>query len=199
MPGDLDVLNARAAAAFLGTHVETVRRLARRGGLPCFKVGKDWRFRKEALVRWADGQQTGRSPAASFSALIVDDEPRICQSLAKMIAGFGGSSRQATSGARALELVAEQVPDIIVLDLKMPGMTGPELLARLRPEHTSLPVVVVTGFPDSELVTQAMQHAPIMMLAKPVDRELFKRTVLSVVGRRSAIEQERISADGRGR
>ena len=47
-----DVLNNRDAADYLGAHVETVRCLAKRGDIPSYKVGKDWRFSKNALCRW---------------------------------------------------------------------------------------------------------------------------------------------------
>lgn len=57
MKNDSDVLNAKEAAEYLKAHVETVRRMARRGEIPAFKVGKDWRFHKEALRRWSEGQQ----------------------------------------------------------------------------------------------------------------------------------------------
>ena len=53
----LEVLNTQETAALLGVHVETVRRLARSGALPSFKVGKDWRFRRDALLQWIDEQQ----------------------------------------------------------------------------------------------------------------------------------------------
>jgi excisionase family DNA binding protein len=56
MKNDTDVLNAKEAAAYLKAHVETIRRMARRGEIPAFKVGKDWRFHQEALLRWIDGQ-----------------------------------------------------------------------------------------------------------------------------------------------
>jgi excisionase family DNA binding protein len=51
-----DVMNARDAGDFLKAHVETIRRRARRGEIPAFKVGKDWRFHKEALLSWTQGQ-----------------------------------------------------------------------------------------------------------------------------------------------
>ena len=51
-----EVLRAEEAAAFLCAHVETVRRLARRGEIPSFKVGKDWRFYRQALLRWIEEQ-----------------------------------------------------------------------------------------------------------------------------------------------
>jgi excisionase family DNA binding protein len=61
-----EVLNTKETAAFLGVHVETVRRLARSGALPSFKVGKDWRFRREVLLQWIEEQRLNRpgtSPA----------------------------------------------------------------------------------------------------------------------------------------
>ena len=54
---DLEVLTTLETASFLRVHIETLRRLARRGEIPSFKVGKDWRFRKDSLLRWADKQQ----------------------------------------------------------------------------------------------------------------------------------------------
>ena len=57
-----DVLNANEAARFLRAHVETVRRLARRGDLPSFKVGRDWRFDRRALLRWIAAQRMAAKP-----------------------------------------------------------------------------------------------------------------------------------------
>jgi excisionase family DNA binding protein len=54
-----DVMNAMDAAAFLGVHVETLRTLARKNKIPSFKIGRDWRFRKETLMLWADEQRSG--------------------------------------------------------------------------------------------------------------------------------------------
>jgi two-component system CheB/CheR fusion protein len=59
-----EVLDAHEAATLLSAHVETVRRLARRGDIPSFKVGKDWRFKREALVRWAERQPVANQQAA---------------------------------------------------------------------------------------------------------------------------------------
>ncbi|MEX2493848.1 MAG: helix-turn-helix domain-containing protein [Nitrospirales bacterium] len=56
-----DVLNAKEAAGFLKAHVETIRRMARIGEIPAFKLGKDWRFHKKALRRWMKGQRLGKS------------------------------------------------------------------------------------------------------------------------------------------
>ena len=181
-----DVMNALEAAAFLGVHVETLRKLARRKEIPCFKIGKDWRFRQEALVRWADGQQTVASRGC-FSVLIVDDDELVCRSLSRGVKLLGCTARHATSSAMGLELVAQETPDLILLDLLIPEMSGPQFLAELRKTHPMLPVVIVTGYPDSTLMQQAMQYAPIMLLSKPVEPELLKRSVRSIMGQKANV------------
>ena len=81
-----------------------------------------------------------------------------------------------------MELVAQDVPDVILLDLKMPDMNGPQFLEELRKTHPDLPVVIVTGYPNSELMQEAAKFAPVMLLAKPVENALLERTVRTVVG-----------------
>jgi excisionase family DNA binding protein len=182
MTGESDVLNAQQAAAFLGAHVETIRRLARRGGLPSFKVGKDWRFRREALVRWLEDQaSSGGQPCV----LVVDDDEGVRNTLARLLGRLGCRTRQATDGAAGLQEIAREAPDLVLLDLLMPAMTGPEFLRALRVTHPILPVVIVTGYPDSELMHEAARHGPLLLLAKPVDPDLLERTIRMVLGIRA--------------
>ena len=186
-----DVFTIREAAAFLGAHEQTVRRLARRHAIPAFKVGKDWRFRREALLRWAEEQHAPATDkgltvvdrGTPGSVLIIDDDERVRRWLARIVEGFGCRARQAASGAEGLELVAQAAPDLILLDLVMPDINGPAFLEELRKTHVEVPVVIVTGYPDGELMRQAAQHAPLMMLPKPVDRTLLERTVRVALGK----------------
>ncbi len=182
MSSDGDFLNVFEAAELLGIHVQTLRKLSRRGSIPCFKVGRDWRFRREALVRWADEQQPGEAPRKSV--LVVDDEAQICDALARIIEELGFEARTSTSAREGLSLVEERPPDLILLDLMMPGMNGPEFLEQLRRDHPHLPVVIVTGHPDSALMTRAAEHAPVMLLAKPLDRAPLVRTLLALLGQK---------------
>lgn len=185
MTSDDAVLNAREAAAFLKAHVETVRRLARRGEIPSFKLGKDWRFSKDALQRWSEGQQRQHSHGNLGFVLIVDDDTKVCRTLSRMLERIGCSTRYATDGAEGLELVAREAPDLILLDLKMPDMNGPQFLEKLRQTHPDLPVVIVTGYPDSELMAQAAQYGPLMLLAKPVEPTQIERTIRLVLGEKA--------------
>jgi excisionase family DNA binding protein len=179
MPRDPEVMNTQGTASFLGVHVETVRRLARCGDLPSFKVGKDWRFRKEALLRWTDSQQACRP---SGLVLIVDDDEKICRALVRIVEGVGCKAQSTTDGRSGLEIVSRTRPDLILLDLAMPGMNGPQFLKELRLTHPNLPVVIVTAYPDSELMAEAMKHGPLLLLPKPFEATEVEKIVGVVVG-----------------
>ena len=173
-------MNALEAASFLGAHVETVRRLARRGAIPSFKVGTDWRFSRAALRRWFEEQQPARGRPASV--LVVDDDPEVVRSIGRTAERLGYRSLRATSGAAGLEIVSREAPGLIFLDLVMPGKSGPDFLDELRPVHPDLPVVIVTGYPDGELMHRAAKHPPIMLLSKPATPEQIERTIRTVLG-----------------
>jgi len=74
MAGDNEFLNVFEASALLGVHDQTLRKLARQKKVPAFKVGKEWRFRREALIRWADDQHLEASDEPTCSVVIIDDE-----------------------------------------------------------------------------------------------------------------------------
>ena len=189
MATEEELMDAVHAAEFLGVHIQTLRKLAKQKRIPAFKVGREWRFRKEALIRWADEQGVTNPDETSCSVLIIDDEEKVCAALARMVERFGCRARQATDGQTGLELVARETPDIILLDLKMPHMNGPQFLAKLRDTHPYLPVVIVTGYPESDLMLEATKYAPVMLLSKPIEQEPLERTIRSFLG-------EKLSATG---
>lgn len=168
------ILNAQEAAEFLGAHIETIRRLARRGGIPAFKVGKDWRFSKKDLREWVTNQGMHRM---QNSVLVVDDEVSIAKLIRRIIGPLGYRVVAARDGQEGLREVAVQKIDLVLLDLKMPGMNGAEFIQRFRARQENTPVVIVTGYPESELMRQAMQFGPLMLLQKPIDQESLISTV----------------------
>ena len=165
MIGGDDILDARGAAELLGIHEETLRRLARENKVPAFKVGGVWRFSKNSLYNWA-GSQPARQ--TTKSVLVVDDEEYIRDTVGRTLQGEGFLVTTACGGAEALELMREHVPDLVLLDLKMPGMDGAATLKKIRETHGAIPVIIITGFPDSDLVNRALEYSPITLLAKPV-------------------------------
>ena len=168
MSYDPDVMNAEEAAHFLGAHVETVRRLARNGEIPAYKVGKDWRFRREALRNWIDSQSFRSRPP---NILVVDDQEDYSSVVRRFCEPEGYVVHTALTGEQGLASVLDHRIDLILLDLKMPGMNGPEFLRELRKIHPDLPVIIVTGYPDSELMLEASRYGPLMLLSKPVNKD----------------------------
>lgn len=169
-----DILNTKQAASLLGAHVETIRRMARKGEIPTFKIGTDWRYSKKALLQWA---QTHHLRQKQPCVLIVDDETVICDMIRYILKPTGRQVLAAHSGSEGLSIVSRESIDLILLDLSMPGMTGPEFLRELRKTHPQIPVVIITGYPDSALMMEAYHYGPLLLVPKPVEKKLLLSAV----------------------
>ena len=168
-------LNAKEAAAFLGGHVETIRRLARRGDIPAYKIGKDWRFRREAILRWAEEHHLRRKP---LCVLAVDDDPIVRKLITRLLEPEGFQVVTAGSGMDALAYLEKESVDLILLDLKMPEMNGAECLAELRKTGPGPAGHFYHGLSGQRtLWSKAMRYGPFMLLAKPIDNEHLIRSV----------------------
>jgi len=124
--------------------------------------------------------------------LVVDDEASARSGLEKLLRQEGYAVDVASDGAAALEVVADHPIDVVVSDLKMPGMDGVELMKRLHEKHRDLPVIVVTAFGDITSAVGAMRGGAMDYLTKPVD---FDALVLSI---ERALESRdlRVEAEG---
>ena len=169
-----DTLDIHGAARLLGVHVQTVRRLARCNQIPSYKVGKLWRFSRNGLRRWAERHHE-RSKAGHV--LVVDDQETIQAFLRYALESEGYRVSAALGGAEALEMMRRDLPDLVILDLKMPEMNGPAVLKEIRGAYGMLPVVILTAYPDSDLMNEAMRYSPILLLPKPVGHEQVLQTV----------------------
>ncbi|MFH1807533.1 MAG: response regulator [Pseudomonadota bacterium] len=181
------VLDARAAAELLGVHVETLRRLARRGGVPAFKVGKDWRFDRAALQRWT---QTEAVPARVTTVLLIDDDRLVLKAMRRVLERQGCRVLTALDGLQGLAQVRSESPDLVLLDLQMPAMSGPEFLRELRRTRPEMPVIIVTGYPDSKLMQQAIPYGPLMLLEKPASPSQLEGAVRMALGEAATLATE---------
>lgn len=100
--------------------------------------------------------------------LTVDDDRVLLARLDVGMRKAGYEVLQATSAEQALELVAQRVPDLALLDISMPGMSGLELAQRLRRE-TSVPFMFLSSHANKDIVREAAEHGAIGYLVKPVD------------------------------
>ena len=110
--------------------------------------------------------------------LIVDDEPNNVQLLRAMLAPDGFVLQTARSGEEALALVTAQAPDLVLLDIVMPGMNGFEVTKRLKadPRTRNVPIIIVTARSDQEAIVLGLTAGAEDVLTNPVDRtELHMR------------------------
>ena len=108
------------------------------------------------------------APAAKRRILIVDDDPLLLQFLTEVIGHAGYDTLTAVSGEAALAQVAKGEPDMALLDITMPGMSGLELAARLK-ATSSVPFMFLSAVDDAESARQAAAHGAVGYLVKPVD------------------------------
>ncbi len=99
--------------------------------------------------------------------LVVDDEESIRQLFIRSMTDIEWDVEVVRSGEAALERLEQNTYDLVFLDLFMPGMNGAETLVAIRVRNFDCPVVVITGYPDSALVAQALTTGPVPMLLKP--------------------------------
>jgi CheY-like chemotaxis protein len=115
--------------------------------------------------------------------LVVDDNPDIVD-LLKLILASASQNIQlasASSGLQAIELVRNNPPHLIILDVMMPGMNGIELITRLRklPEGKRIPILVLTGY--DRAAGKAREAGADEILLKPVDRKVFVEKVIALL------------------
>ncbi|HEY7424424.1 MAG TPA: sigma-54 dependent transcriptional regulator [Gemmataceae bacterium] len=101
--------------------------------------------------------------------LLVDDEEAVCWSLQRALGREGHSVSVAASAEQAFALLNQQRPDVMILDVRLPGMDGLTALARVRQIAADLPVIVVTAFGDLPTAVRAVEGGAFDYLAKPFD------------------------------
>ncbi|MFC1502396.1 sigma-54-dependent transcriptional regulator [bacterium] len=99
--------------------------------------------------------------------LIVDDDPKIRLVLADRLQASGFIICQAHNGKRGLEMVSADKPDLVLLDLQMPEMSGLEVLKRLLKDTPNLPVIILTAHGSIEHAVEAMKLGAYDFLPKP--------------------------------
>jgi Fe-S oxidoreductase len=126
-------------------------------------------------------------PAAALAGkkiLVVDDEPDVCTYLSTVLEDNGATVIQATDGEKALELARKEKPDLMTLDLSMPGTDGGKVFEAMRkdPELKTLCVCIITGKPElRKLVYERPVPPPEGYLDKPVDEETLLLNVRKIL------------------
>jgi len=106
--------------------------------------------------------------------LIIDDEKHLCWALEKAMRQEGYQALSTTSSKKGLELIKEESPSLVILDLKMPEMDGLEVLRRAREILPGLPVIILTAHGTIETAIEAMKIGAVDYLTKPFDLDELK-------------------------
>jgi len=121
--------------------------------------------------------------------LIVDDEDRIRQSLNGVLRDEGYEVREAKEGVQALKMVETDPPDLVLLDIWMPGIDGIETLGRIKEISPQMPVVMISGHANIELAIKAAKLGAYDFIEKPLSLEKVLLTVNNALTM-SKLEQE---------
>jgi two-component system response regulator AtoC len=123
--------------------------------------------------------------------LVVEDDRAIRRNLVKLVESEGFRALDASNGTEALEQIRQEGPDAVLLDLKMPGCDGLEVLAELGPALTDLPVIVITAFGGSKAAIEAMRRGAYDYLTKPFDVEEVLLTLRRALHQRALATEVR--------
>ena len=178
---DETFLTTEEVLEYLQVNLRTVYRLIKAGKIPAVRVGRQWRFRKRDIDAWLDSQrlrggarlaQAIPPPARPATTsrprvLVVDDEASIRDLLAKTLALAEYDVDVAPDGRSALERMRMYPYDLLIADLKMPGMDGLTVIREARRYKADLPVIIITGFSTESSAIEAVNLGVAGYLTKP--------------------------------
>jgi excisionase family DNA binding protein len=182
---DETFLTTEEVLEYLQVNLRTVYRLIKAGKIPAVRVGRQWRFRKRDIDAWLDSQRprggARQAPAAATAAaparpaaanirprvLVVDDEASIRDLLSKTLALAEYDVDVSPDGRSALERMRMYPYDLLIADLKMPGMDGLTVIREAKRYKADLPVIIITGFSTESSAIEAVNLGVAGYLTKP--------------------------------
>jgi excisionase family DNA binding protein len=183
-PGNNDTadwLTLGQGAKYLGVAQSTIRKWSDQGRLPAFYTpGGHRRYRRRDLDAFVSGSGTSVGPRVRGNplVLIVDDDPRIREFVRVNLEMDGYTVREAGSADEGLEQLEEESPDLILLDVMMPGVDGWEMLQRVHERHGvgSIPVIMFSGQSENSQ-DDAVARGAQAYVGKPFNpQDLIART-----------------------
>ena len=170
--GEPDWLTLGQAAKYLGVAQSTIRKWSDNGRVPAFYTpGGHRRYKRGDLDRFLD--RSGPSSAGGGGegpvVLIVDDDARIREYVRVNLEMEGYTVREAGDGEEGLEVLEESTPDLVLLDVMMPGVDGWEMLRRVQERHGvgTIPVIMFSGKLEEPVAEEAAKRGAQGFIGKP--------------------------------
>ena len=176
---DEGFLTTEEVLEYLQVNLRTVYRLIKAGKIPAVRVGRQWRFRKRDIDAWLESQRPRGARAVGGAAartvpsagrpriLVVDDEASIRDLLSKTLALADYDVDLAPDGRTAIDRLRIAPYDLLITDLKMPGIDGLTVIREGRRLRPDIPVVIITGYSSEASAIEAVNLGVSGYLTKP--------------------------------
>ena len=158
-----DLMTLEELAGYLRLTKRTMYRLLKEDELPAIKVGRQWRFDRDSIDDWLRHNST----KTTANILVIDDDETIGSLFKDTLETTGLAVTTTRDSHKGLELIKANDYDLVFIDLKMPGMDGAELFRQIRLAKPDLPVTIITGYRDSDLMASALARGPLGVMSKP--------------------------------
>jgi len=180
-----ELMTVKETSAYLRIPLPTVYYLVQRGQLPAIQIGGRWRIKRSLLDRdvLRKGEESGQP-----TVLVVDDDPGL-QSIYKQFLKKAGFGRVVVgTAAEAMAEAGKRTFELVFLDLVLPDMPGDEVYLKLKGDDPDLPIIIITGYPDSEVLSRILAVGPVTVIKKPIDFDQLNRAVKQM-GHKGAMEK----------
>ena len=156
---------------YLQVNLRTIYRLIKAGKIPAVRVGRQWRFSKKDIDNWLTGTRSAAKPSGSTvdrpRILIVDDEQAVRDLVAKTLTMADYDVDTAADGPSAIDRLRNTDYDLLITDLKMPGMDGLSVIREARQKSAEMPIVIITGYSTEASAIEAINLGVCGYLTKP--------------------------------
>ncbi len=178
-----DLLTVTETAKYLRIPLPTVYYLVQRGQLPGIQIGGRWRIKKSSLDKDILKEERSGQP----TVLVVDYDESL-QNLFKLFLRKIGFSRVVVGTVKdAIAALEKQKFDLIFLDLKLPDGPADDVYDMAKAGQPDCPIIIITGYPDSDMLDRILAKGPITVLKKPLKLEQLKATV-RILGHKDAVK-----------
>ena len=168
-----NLLTVKETAEYLRIPLPTVYYLVQRGKIPAIQIGGRWRVKKSALDHDILRQDKQGQP----TVLVVDDDLGIQDLFRTFLKQIGFSRVVVGTAIEAIKSLRKQKFDLMFLDLQLPDAPGDQVYKTAKQIDPDLNVIVITGYPDSEILDRILQVSPVTVLKKPLKVEQLNQTV----------------------
>jgi excisionase family DNA binding protein len=177
-----NLLNVKETAEYLRIPLPTVYYLVQRGQIPAIQIGGRWRIKKSSLDRDILREEKQDQP----TVLVVDDDLGIQELFKTLLKKYGFSRVVVGTAKEAISSLRKQKFDLMFLDLQLPDAPGDQVYKTAKQIDPGMYVIVITGYPDSEMLNEILQISPVTVLKKPLKIEQLTQT-MKILGHRTAL------------